>query len=36
MDIGYNIEMSAWERLWNVDLKFAACDGLKENYLKIM
>lgn len=35
MDIGHNIQLSAWKKLWKEDLKFTACYTLKKNYMEI-
>ncbi|CAI5793404.1 Hypothetical predicted protein [Podarcis lilfordi] len=35
-DVGHNIMMEDWVKLWKTDLKFTDCSLLKENYMKMM
>lgn len=35
-ELGYNIHMNQWEKLWKVDMKFTACYNLRENIMKMM
>uniref|UniRef100_A0A670JJJ0 Reverse transcriptase domain-containing protein n=1 Tax=Podarcis muralis TaxID=64176 RepID=A0A670JJJ0_PODMU len=34
-DLGYNIKVEEWERLWKENIKFTACTLLKENMIKM-
>uniref|UniRef100_A0A670HWB0 Reverse transcriptase domain-containing protein n=1 Tax=Podarcis muralis TaxID=64176 RepID=A0A670HWB0_PODMU len=35
-DLGYNIQLEDWERLWKENIKFTACMTLKENMMKML
>lgn len=35
-DVGHNIKRASWEKLWVINMTFAACYTLRENYLKII
>uniref|UniRef100_A0A670KC70 Reverse transcriptase domain-containing protein n=1 Tax=Podarcis muralis TaxID=64176 RepID=A0A670KC70_PODMU len=36
IDLGHPLEYEKWEKLWNKDMKFSACVGLRENMEKMM
>uniref|UniRef100_A0A670JMH3 Reverse transcriptase domain-containing protein n=1 Tax=Podarcis muralis TaxID=64176 RepID=A0A670JMH3_PODMU len=35
-DLGYNIDLDDWQKIWNENLKFTACVTLKENTMKMV
>ena len=35
-DIGHNIFMTQWEKLWKDDIRFTACINLRENVMKMI
>uniref|UniRef100_A0A670ILE0 Reverse transcriptase domain-containing protein n=1 Tax=Podarcis muralis TaxID=64176 RepID=A0A670ILE0_PODMU len=35
-DIGHDIELADWEKLWTTDVKFTACNALRENIMKMI